>query len=731
MLWASSMLAQDTTDPEFYLLEGFELSPADDKAYLDSVLTLYHQETADTNRIIIATSLVNSHLDIKHVMDYNDWIAKQIETRLQQAFDTPEEEYFFKYEWGQCLVRRASINQKMGNFDEILPNLIPALEHFNKMEAWERSVLILVNMSSVYLFQGNNDKAKECMFKSLALGEKMQDTFRLAKSNILLGHLSGRFGELDSALFYYGVSIELYRSLNDSAGMSLNLSHVASVYRRKGDLDTELKYLFEAMRLGENQEDKMFQGITLMGIGNVYHLKGEEEEAEDYLMQALDLGTREGDKIMTSNALIRLGFYYYDIEQYAKAMEMFEREMVLATEIKHKEGVVKCHRGMGMVYMEQDSLALALEQLQQSVLMADELRDPTNACLSLYELGRCYFLLGQLDEARQHLERSLEVGLRLKDPKALSPTANILTTIYKQDGNWEKAVEMLELSHEMDSTVNSQKNQRALYKREYEYEAQKKEQELQLAEEQSKVQALELDQKNNTIVGLVVGLLLVIVIIALLLLRHKARIKQREAEFAQRQAQLKQQALQAQMNPHFLFNALNSIQMIYVQGDVTRANDYLSDFAHLLRSILDSSGKERIAIAEEVSLLELYLRLEQVRTEGQVDYTITTDATIDASLDHIPPMVIQPFVENAIWHGILPSKQKGVVAITLSKPGVDILQCVVSDNGVGIEQSKKQKKGHVSKGIALTKERLGAAGNVLLESLKEGGTRVTINIPLS
>lgn len=169
-------------------------------------------------------------------------------------------------------------------------------------------------------------------------------------------------------------------------------------------------------------------------------------------------------------------------------------------------------------------------------------------------------------------------------------------------------------------------------------------------------------------------------------------------------------ALRAQMNPHFIFNALNSVQQYILQGDVTEANRYLSKFSKLQREVLTNSDQNFITLEKELEVLNLYLELEQLRFDGSFVYEIKLDTAIDADEIKIPPMIIQPFVENSIWHGLMPKQGERWVKIHFTFSNDDLLVCTVTDNGIGREAASRLKQNghpqHKSKGLSLVYDRL-------------------------
>lgn len=191
----------------------------------------------------------------------------------------------------------------------------------------------------------------------------------------------------------------------------------------------------------------------------------------------------------------------------------------------------------------------------------------------------------------------------------------------------------------------------------------------------------------------------------------KLRTRLEEKNRVQKQfAELEQQALQSQMNPHFIFNCLNSIQQFIVLSDIPAANKYLTAFARLIRQTLDNSSKKMLSIGEEITYLASYLEMEQMRFTDRFTYTIEVDKKIDENEDYIPAMLLQPFVENSIRHGLAYKKtEKGCLKIAFTKEANQVI-CTITDNGIGRQASNSLKSAsHIeyqSKGMSLTQKRI-------------------------
>jgi ligand-binding sensor domain-containing protein len=226
--------------------------------------------------------------------------------------------------------------------------------------------------------------------------------------------------------------------------------------------------------------------------------------------------------------------------------------------------------------------------------------------------------------------------------------------------------------------------------------------------------------------------------------RHRAE-RTRQLVLRSRMLQLEQQALNANMNRHFIFNALNSIQYCINRQDRVMANKYLTSFAKLIRKNLDASQNDTTSLAEELSRLEIYLLLERMRFKDKFEYGLTVASDVDASSVAIPAMMLQPYVENSIWHGILPMARPGRVDIIVERSGPDRTRISIIDNGIGIDRSMNEKEGaasdHISRGIEITKGRADILRKLELSDIRiqgpeqmmggrgQTGTRVIIELP--
>jgi LytS/YehU family sensor histidine kinase len=258
-----------------------------------------------------------------------------------------------------------------------------------------------------------------------------------------------------------------------------------------------------------------------------------------------------------------------------------------------------------------------------------------------------------------------------------------------------------------DSLFNEDKSKQ-IGKLEAKYEDEKQ-LTLQRAEsEKTKALSDAASKKQNVIIILIAAIAISITLIALLIFRLWRTTRKEKVNIEKQKVAMELKALRAQMNPHFIFNAINSIQHFILNNDSKAAHLHLSRFSQLIRKVLENSRFESIPLAEEIRMLELYLELESLRFSSKFHYKISVDNSIDSENVLISPLIIQPFVENAIWHGLMHLKDKqGEVLIGFEKVNGN-LKCTISDNGIGRERSMELKKGamHESMGLSIAKERL-------------------------
>jgi LytS/YehU family sensor histidine kinase len=209
----------------------------------------------------------------------------------------------------------------------------------------------------------------------------------------------------------------------------------------------------------------------------------------------------------------------------------------------------------------------------------------------------------------------------------------------------------------------------------------------------------------------IIILILIVGMIIVILLARRQQINQqlKEAQYQNKLNDIALASLRAQMNPHFIFNCLNSIKLYTEQNNSAAASEYLSKFSKLIRNMLDNARMEKTSLSSEIETLQLYLNMETMRFKDKMTYEVHMDPSLDADFIEVPPLLIQPYVENAIWHGIMHKDGAGKLTITVAEVQNNMLLITVEDNGVGrvkATQMKTDNSAHKSYGTQITSDRI-------------------------
>lgn len=481
----------------------------------------------------------------------------------------------------------------------------------------------------------------------------------------------------------------------------------------------------EGFSKSENNADKI--PAVYNNIGLIYYVQENFNKALEYYQKTInyiDSSNYDGKDTHYYNALMNTGVIYSEKNEFSKAKSYLQELPKFYEDNNDLMGLAYTYQTLGMIAAEEHNLNLVEEYFGRAIRASEVTNIPTIKVSVLLGASSGYSKIENHQKALAYAQRadSLISKYELPDLYDLMSAKEIIAQSNYSLKNFKKSYEVLQeritIGDSLYSSEMSAANQELIEK----YQSEQKEQEIELLKEKDKVSQLELSRKDDrlkvrTYFILFLSLIIILLIVISFFIYRQIRLKQQK-----KAVQLEHKALRTQMNPHFIFNSLNSIQRMYVEGNTDEANDFLTEFSGLIRNILENSNYNKIALNEEISTLKSYLELEKLRTKDKFDFTITVDESIDPYNYQVPPLVIQPFVENAIWHGILPGDRKGEIQVKLTKVG-DRIHVEVMDNGVGF--SAENTKKHESKGIKITEKRIGSKVNI--QSSAEG-TKIDFTI---
>ncbi len=392
-----------------------------------------------------------------------------------------------------------------------------------------------------------------------------------------------------------------------------------------------------------------------------------------------------------------------------------------------------------------------LEQLPKSNVSSNEervsARDTITSQRINYKIANAYIAQDKLDEAIPYLEKSIVEADRDDDLIVQKDATRKLSEVYRYKGDYTKALESYQDYVAVVDSLYVRKEQEisraARFNREIantQNRISSLEQERELSQSKYSLAVTEqqlYEETSKRQKWIIYSLIFGIALMALTAFLYYRSNKQQK--LANNLLALK--SLRTQMNPHFIFNALNSVNNYIAKSDERSANRFLSEFSVLMRSVLENSEEDFIPLAKELELLELYVKLEHSRFSDKFDYEIEVDDEIDIAAFQIPPMLLQPYIENAIWHGLRYKEEKGFLKIKVRQVTNDLLEICIEDNGIGRKKSaalkttnqKKQKSkgmGNIQKRIQILNDMYKNRVDVSISDLNNDrtGTRVSLKL---
>ncbi len=494
-----------------------------------------------------------------------------------------------------------------------------------------------------------------------------------------------------------------------------------------------------------DEEEKISTDINYQeGIGMSYHqrgvyfyLLGDYENALNFYLKADIILNKSADWKNRIKPKANIAMVYMNTQQYEEALRIYneiENEIkLIPIDIIHAQMYINIDAAYCFLKDPKNGIVYSQKALQ----ISEQLNSRYGIAVSESNLGGHLILLNKPEEALQHIARSKEIceadGYTIILLSNFIEYADCYLRLQQYEtalGYAEKAIPLARKVQDIEKEAYIMKHIMNIYERQEDFKN-------AFIASRTYIELKEKMLNNDKIKSFNT-------------LQLKYESEKKEAALNQlrlQQTQSELTALKSQMNPHFIFNALNSIQELYTIGDKKMANEQMGNFAQLTRKILDVSGKQKIELAEEIDILTKYLELECMRFENDFSYKIHLSDNLDEDYTTLPPMLIQPYVENSIKHGLLHKNGSKQLDIYFElDEDANVLKCSVDDNGIGRQASaslhKNRSASHVSFSTSATEKRLrllnqGKEEIIAVqfedkedESGNTSGTRVIIQIPV-
>ena len=629
-------------------------------------------------------------------------------------------------------VARSRQNFIRGKVEEAFQTIEPAIELARVSNQPNLVAKTLLLKSKLYHNTNRYQESLELLNEAVVLVKDSEEHKLLAGTiyrNIGSNHF--RMYEYEKAEANFNKALESYSEQDYNKLYAVRRS-LGMMEMRRSNYDLAVGHFLDALKQAESMGRMDKKGITLGDLGEIYYTMGEHDKALEVLLEGKALLENSSDLIQRVSILTRLGEAYQMKEQYDLALETYLEAKEMVGRTGNRFLIARVSIAVAYISNKQKKFDQARENFKLAIRQAEEINAVTLMGMAEIYLGQMEYELGNYQEAVIHLERGKEHGGVIENDNYNRSIYLYLSKSYFELGEYKEAYLAHEMFKQAADSLNKTERMERLDELIKKYETEKTEKELLLQQKENDLLTAQNQQAElrNVIYGIALTVLVLLALFIIQRQRQKIRhsktqrslmkaelentrleSERKEWELKQRISVSEQKALRAQMNPHFIFNCLNSIQLLIVENQRQLAMKNIGRFSRLMRKILENSRKQRVSLEEELETLQLYLEMEKVRLKDKLEFDIQVENEMHPSLIYVPPMLIQPLVENAIWHGIMHKEgSEGKIEIFTSTSG-KFLKFSVKDNGIGREKRAVMKETEVpregtSAGISIVEERL-------------------------
>ncbi|MEY3238726.1 MAG: hypothetical protein RIR11_164 [Bacteroidota bacterium] len=530
--------------------------------------------------------------------------------------------------------------------------------------------------------------------QQLKEGVAINDESLIAGAYGLLADEYFTLSKFAKAEAYYQKAQLLYLKLGkqeDAARMARGLAKAQEAQNKITDAITN----FEHAQRWNTSNTIAGQNQIRLNSNDVNRLQNASNSAAQmpFINSNLFIAQNTGNKSEIANAFQQLGKVNLQQNDLPAAEKNYKNVLDQAENL---DQTIQYTNQIADAYTANGNFDAAIDVQKQLLQREDVQQNTPNQIAQFQKLADIYSQTSQDDEALQLLLKSYTLALEENRTIDAKNSLQKITAIYQKQGNLQKSLDLYrQFSIKLDSLLIADASLV-----DFKILADTEEKIAQLELEKTLKDQLILRQNRNNFILLGASALLLGLFLLIARSWYAIRIKNKKIAL---------QSLRREMNPHFVFNSLNSVNQFIAQNNELAANKYLSAYSNLMRNIMENSNKDFISLSTELEMLKKYLALEHLRFQDKFDYQINIAENIDPDVEIVPNMVIQPHLENAIWHGLRYRAEKGTLLVNVFKEGKNLV-ISIDDNGIGIPQSKALKtinqRAYESRGLANTAERI-------------------------
>jgi tetratricopeptide (TPR) repeat protein len=593
------------------------------------------------------------------------------------------------------------------------------------------------NIALIYLYRGENQRA-------LTINERAIVIFRNEKEYESLYR-----SLLRQAGFYQLINnntkvIETYFEAMNIATESGRFDQMATVSINLGlyfltisDKVNAKYYISKALLYSKMSSLPGGIGLANCAMADYYSVVKQNQSAVDYYQRSIRILSNAGERGKMVTSYVHLGNHYVNNKEYDSAAIYYEKALELDKLTNNVIDQSNVYTSLAHVFQYWKQLNKALQYQKMALKLRQDFGHISLIGSSFTNIGTVYTLLKDYPKALYYYTLGLKIAQETHRTEYIKFNYQRIYELYFAQKNYQKALQFNLLIRTINDSILKSESQQKYAEFQYKYENEKKLQNINFLTKENEIQKLNLKQTRFTIYIMTATLVLLIIIGILLFYQSKLKAQHKHME-------LEQKLLRSQMNPHFIFNALIAIQSFIFNNESAQAAHYITSFARLIRLVLSNSREEFVTLQREIDTLSNYLSLQKIRFENKFDYNFLVDPLLETELIKIPPMLAQPFIENAIEQGIAGMGWPGKIIVSIRENEKNIL-IEVRDNRIGYSKSdtiseklENSKESHVTR---ITEERIANLNrkyhrkihleitDIFDDKMKYSGTNVLLTIP--
>ncbi len=586
---------------------------------------------------------------------------------------------------------------------------------------------LLNQISRQNYLSGNSDEIIPSANKALILSQKINYKNGILSSYKNIASAYRMYAENQKALNYFKKALNLSEELGDKKSEADVLGYMGLINESQDDFQQALKKILASLKIREQIGDKKGIASSYNYIGIIYSDQNNNSKSLEYYFKSLELRKELNDKNGIAEIYNNIGVVYIDQKKIDSAILIHRMSLKIEKELQLKEGIALSYNNLGLCYRIINKNDSALFYHKKSLAINEEMKNKKGMALANYNVGADFLNTSNIDNAIHFAEKSLKISLEINNLYVQQSANSLLGEIYEKGKDFKRALFYKKISSQIIDSIYNIESQKNMAEMNIKYETEKKDKELIKLEKEKQIKQLEINNQKSEkhqLVIILLAALLIITILALftvvvkktsnkLVITNKILIK-KNIEIDQKKKEINTLAIQiarfqSQMNPHFIFNALNGMQASILTKDFDKSLNQLQTFSKLMRLTLNLSEQDYITLESEQNYLNKYISFEHQRFVNKFSLIYNIDPKIEISKTYIPPMLLQPIIENSIKHAGLNKIQDGVICVNIfiikTEGVLDLLQVEISDNGCGFN-TLILNSSTISKGLYLTKQRI-------------------------